>query len=77
MLKYYIYTCHIFWTWLKRIDENRTLKWPSLKRRWLSLQNCFLFYKNFDLKNRQNTEILKQPTKHYICSKYETSGLIF
>lgn len=77
MLKYNIYTCHIFWTWLKLIGVNRTLKWLSLKRRWLSLQNCFLFYKNFDLTNRQKPEILKQPTKHYICSEYETFGLIF
>lgn len=77
MLKYNICTCHIFWTWLKRIDVNRTLKRPSLKRRWLHLQNCFLFYKNFDLTNRPKPEILKQPTKHCICSEYETFGLIF
>lgn len=42
-----IYNCHIFWTWLKLIDVNRTPKEPSPKRRWLSLQNCFIFYKNF------------------------------
>lgn len=67
MLKYNINTCH-FWTWLKRIDVNRTLKQPSLKRRWLSLQNCFLFYKNFDLAKTKNRNFkTTHKTLHLLC----------